>query len=84
VDGNLTKSGGAVIAETTVFFAEVAERKAVQVELMSRIAEGTVIRVVGRFDTNAPSGANQAMELLHGADDVGKVLNDVDRPQQIE
>ena len=62
-----------------MIFAEVAQRKAVQMPLMGRIAERTEIGVMGGDDQDAPTGLEQPMEFLYGPDDVRDMFDQVDR-----
>ena len=51
---------------------------------MGGVAEGAVVGVMGGFDADAAAVADQAVEFLHGADDVGKVFDHVDGTEVIE
>jgi hypothetical protein len=51
---------------------------------MSRVTERAEIGVMRSHDERAPAGGEQAPELLHGADDIGDVLNDVNCPHFVE
>src|SRR5208282_5808622 len=51
---------------------------------MSGVAERAEVGVVRRDDQNPAARADQAMKLLHGADDVGNVLDDVHGAQGLE
>ena len=64
--------------------SEAAKRKAVEVMFVGWVAERTVVRVVGRFDPNAPAGSNETVEFFHGSDDVGQMLNDMNGAQTVE
>ena len=77
--GSLAESRGRVVSKPAVIFTEVAKREAVEVPAVGWIAERTEISVVRRDDDRAAAGSKQAIELFHGADHVGHVLNDVDR-----
>jgi len=56
---------------------EITERKAIQVPAVGGIAKGAEIGVVGRNDDDAAARCKQAMKLLHRADHVGYVFDDV-------
>jgi len=84
VDKNLTKSCFGVIAEAAVVLAKVAEGEAVEVVFVGGVAEGAVVGIVWGFDADAASGADQAVEFFHGADDVCEVFYDVDGAEVIE
>src|SRR5579862_997021 len=48
------------------------------------IAKGAEVGVVRCDQEEAAAGSAQAMKLFHGADDVGDVLDDVDRAECVE
>lgn len=75
----LAKAGGTVVAETAVILAEVAKREAIQMPAVGWVAKGTEVRVVRGGDEESPSGLQDAMKLLHRADHVRDVLDDVNR-----
>ncbi len=54
--GNLTKARAGVVAKAAVIFAEVAERKAIQMPTMCWIAKRAEIRVMRRNDNDAAAG----------------------------
>ncbi len=84
MSGNLGKSCARVVAVAAVVFAEVTEGKTIQMPAMGGIAKGAVIGVMGCCNDGAASGSEQAVELLHRADDVRDVLNDMRRPDFAE
>lgn len=84
MDGNLTKSGLRIVAEAAVVLAEVAEGEAGEMPFVGRVAEGAKVRVMRSFDADATAFADQSVELFHGFDDVGDVLDDVDCADLIE
>lgn len=57
--------------------AEVAQREAVEVPAVARIAKRAEIGVVRGDDENPAARSKQPVELFHSADDVTHVLNDV-------
>ncbi len=75
---NLTEARLRVIAEPSMIFAEIAQREAVQVPLMRRIAERTEVRVMRGDDENVAAWLEQAMKFLNGADDIRDVLDEMD------
>src|ERR1700685_303470 len=81
MNADFAKARGAVVAEAAVILAEVAERKTVQVPAMGRVAEGAEVGVRRRGDDEAAAGREHTMKLLHGADDVGDVLDDMNGAQ---
>ena len=83
-DGNFPESGGTVVVVSAVVGAEVAEREAVEVPAMGGVAEGAEVGVVRRYQEDAPGWADDAMEFLHGANDIGHVLDDMDGAQGVE
>ena len=60
-------------------FAEIAQREAVQMPLMGRIAEGTEVGVVRSDDEHAATGLEQSMEFFQGSNDIRDMFDDVDR-----
>ena len=78
------KSCFGVVAVSGIVLAKVAERIAVEVPLVRRIAKRAEIRVVRRNDEHFAAGAHQPVEFLDGFDHVRNVLDDVDRLQPIE
>jgi len=57
--------------------AKVAQGETVQVPLVSRIAEGTEVGVMGRDDEHATAGLKQPVELFHRSNDIRHVFDDV-------
>ena len=51
---------------------------------MGGIAERAEIGVMGRFNAYGAAGTHQAVKLLHGADHVVHVLDDVDGGEPVE
>ncbi len=51
---------------------------------MGGVAEGAEIGVVRGLEAHGAAGAHQAVELLHGADHVVHVLDDVDGGEAVE
>jgi imidazolonepropionase-like amidohydrolase len=51
---------------------------------MGGVAERTVIGVVRCLDSDTAAGAYEAMEFLHGADNVGNVFDNVDGAEMVE
>ena len=80
----LTESRLRVVAESGVVRAEVAQREAVQVPAVRGIAEGAEVRVMRRSDVYGATRTKEAVELLHSADDVGDVLDHMNRAHVIE
>ena len=64
--------------------AEIAERETVQVPTMSGIAKRTEIRVMRRNNEHLAAGSRKAVKLLHRANHVGDMLDDVNRPDFVE
>src|SRR5437879_3738401 len=64
--------------------AEIAERKAVEMPAMRRIAKGAEIRIVRRDDQDPARCGGDPVELLHRADDIRNVLDDVHHAHGIE
>src|SRR5205807_5956651 len=81
---DLAKSHPCIVPETAVLLAEVPEAETVQVMPMSGVAERAEVRIMRGLQTHRAAGADQAMELLHGADHVVDMFDDVDRGQPIE
>ena len=73
----LAKAYRRVVPESGVIFSEIAERVAGEVVLVRGVAERTEVGVMGSFDAHESPRADEAMKFLHGADDVGDVLDDV-------
>src|SRR5579883_3498032 len=73
-----------VIPESAVVLPEIPEAEAVQMALVRGVAEGAEIRVMRRFQAHRPALPHQPVKLLHGADDVVHMLDDVDRRQPVE
>ena len=67
-----------------VVFAEVAEAEAGEVAFVGGVAEAAEVGVVRRFDAHRAAGREQAVELLHGAHDVGDVLDYVHGADLVE
>jgi hypothetical protein len=61
-----------------VIFAEIAQREAVQVPLVRRIAERTEVRVMRGDDEDVAAWLEQSMEFLDGPDYVRDVLDEMD------
>src|SRR5690242_9917060 len=51
---------------------------------MGRIAEGAEVGVMGGFDPHRAPAADQAMKLLHSADDSVHVLKNMNRGKAVE
>src|SRR5690348_6075088 len=51
---------------------------------MGGIAEGAEVGVVRGFDADGAARADQAMEFLHGADDIVHMLDDVNGGEAVE
>ncbi len=51
---------------------------------MCGVAKRAVVGIVGGCNHGAATGSEQAVELLHGPDDVRDVLDDVRRPDFAE
>jgi hypothetical protein len=77
VRGNLTEASLGIIAEAAVVLAEMAQREAVQVPTMGRVAKGAEIGIVRRHDNQASSWGKQAVEILHGPHNARDVLDHV-------
>src|SRR5262249_51940624 len=80
----LPEAAARVVAEAGVIIAEVAEGERIQMPLVRRVAEGAEVGVMRRLDADGPARPHQAVELLHGADDVGNMLDYVNRAQVVE
>jgi hypothetical protein len=63
-----------------MIFTEIAEREAVQVPTVSWITEGAEIGVMRSDNERPPTRLKQAMELLHQADNISDVFDDMDSP----
>src|ERR1700680_3523366 len=82
--GNFAEPRLGVIAETAVVVTKVAEAEAIQMILVRRIAKRTVIRVVRRCDAQRPARPEQPMKLLHAADHIVQMLDDVNGRDAVE
>jgi hypothetical protein len=60
-----------------VILAEIAQGEAVEVPAVGRVAKGAEIGVVGSNDEGSSAGLEETVKLLHQADYVSDVLNDV-------
>jgi hypothetical protein len=58
-----------------MIFAKMAQREAVQVPAMGRIAKRAEIGVVGRHDDQSPARSEQPVEILHRPHDARDVLD---------
>src|ERR1700689_4722984 len=80
----LGESDSGVIAVAGVIVTEIAQREAVEVPTVSGVAEGAEVGVVRRDNQNFAAVANHTMELLHGTDHVGDVLDNGDGLERVE
>ena len=67
-----------------MILAEVAEGEAIQVPAVGGVAERTEIGVMRSDNHHAAARTAETVKLLHGADDIGYVFNDVDRANLVE
>jgi hypothetical protein len=72
------KSGIGVIAEAAVILPEVAQGKTVEVPPMGGITEGAEIGVVGSNNNGPASRLEKTMKLLHQANYVSDMFDDMD------
>ncbi len=80
------KSCRRIVAVTAIVFAEIAQRKAIQMPAMSRVTEGTEIGVVRSNKNSAPARGQHAMELFHSSDHIAHMLdymNGPDLPERV-
>ena len=84
MDRNLSESRLRIVTEAAVVLSEISKTEAVQMVLVSWIAERTVVCVMRRFNVNATAGSDQAMKLFHCFDHIIDVLNDVDGAETLE
>src|SRR5262249_8488809 len=78
------KSCFGIVPETAVLFSEISEAETVQMALVGRVAKGTEVSIVGSFDAHRTAGPHQAVKLLHGANYIFNVLDDMYRSEAIE
>src|SRR5579872_6709682 len=64
--------------------AEVAEAETVEMALVGGVAKGAEIGVVRSLDTHRPARAHQSVKLLHSANHVVYVFDDVDGCEAVE
>src|SRR4029079_18430401 len=84
VYGKLFEARAGVIGVAAVPIAKIAQRETVQMPAVGGIAEGTEVSVVRRDDQGFATGAQQAVELLHGFDYVGDMLDHMNGLQFVE
>src|ERR1700722_15531961 len=80
----LAEARRAVIAKPAMVLAKITKREAVQVPAMRGVAERAEVGVMRRRDKKPAAGLQHPMKFLHGPDDVGHVLDDVDSAQLAE
>ena len=75
--GNLTEASLRIIAEAAMVFAEMPQRKTIQMPAMSGVAKRAEIGVMRRYHDQAPSRSQQAMKVFHRPHDTRHVLDHV-------
>src|SRR5580704_3473305 len=84
VHSEFTKARGRIIIVAAVIGPEIAEREAVEMPAMRGIAERAEVGVMRSDDEDAAGRRDDAVKLLHGADDIGYMLDDMHGAKRCE
>ena len=77
MNGNLTKSSFGIVPEPAMILTKVAERIAVQVPAVRRVAKRAEVGVMGRGNEHPAPRQKHAVKLLHRGHHVGYVLDNM-------